>query len=62
MEPAKVADPLTELLAIKLYEHDAGTGKWPLQPGFVVANWMHLPDEIRQLYRDVASGVTPLGG
>lgn len=50
----KIANALIELLAIKLYEHDH-QGKWPVKDGGN-PSWMALPDEDRQIYRDLASG------
>ena len=50
----RIKDPLIELLAIKLYEHDQG--EWPLRESALAYPWMQLPDERRQLYRDMASG------
>jgi hypothetical protein len=50
----RIKDPLIELLAIKLYEHDQG--EWPLRESSFTYPWMKLADERRQLYRDMASG------
>jgi hypothetical protein len=51
-----VKDPLTELLAIKLYEHDH-QGKWG--PGIV--SWAHLDEKDRELYREIARGERDFG-
>lgn len=63
----KIKDPLTELLAIKLYEHDAQDGRWPLRPGNSLPNWMSLGEEERELFRQLARGEreisdAPIGG
>lgn len=53
-----IKDPLIELLAIKLYEHDHKD--WPpktLQPG-----WISLPEEDREPYRNMAAGRKALPG
>lgn len=43
-------DILIEILAIKLYEHDAGARTWPHSGATA---WNFLGDEDRDLYRDV---------
>jgi hypothetical protein len=53
----RIKDPLIELLAIKLYEHDHASGCWPERN----TTWMKLDDEDRELYRDIARGKTALG-
>lgn len=51
-----VNNPLIELLAIKLYEHDHGSGYFPPPDGSAMNNWFRLCEEDRQIYRDIASG------
>lgn len=53
----KIENPLIELLAIKLYEHDGvdAVGSWPPKPGYHIA-WMRMPDEDREIYRKLARG------
>lgn len=46
---------LIELLAIKLYEHEAGDGMWPPRPGWGVTAWGACEPEDRQLYRDAVT-------
>lgn len=52
----KITDPLIELLAIKLYEHDAQSGSFPPKTTESYTNWMKLDDDDRQIYRDIANG------
>lgn len=52
----KVKDPIIELLAIKLYEHDSTLGRWPIPPGNSMPNWSHVPEEERELFRQIARG------
>lgn len=49
-----IADPLIELLAIKLYEHSAGRVPTTLQ------GWQFIPEATREMFRSVASGNSPL--
>lgn len=64
----KIKDPLVELLAIKLYEHDDKSGAWPPLRAtaaestrrFVQPNWIYLSERFREKYRDMARGVIPL--
>jgi hypothetical protein len=51
-----INDPLIELLAIKLYEHDHQDGMYPSVDGHRMNAWMKLCDEDRQIYRDMATG------
>lgn len=51
----RVADPLIELLAIKLYEHDNSRTRVP------VYNWCSLCNEDREIYRKIAQGEEDLG-
>ena len=51
-----ITHPLIELLAIALYEHDHPSGDFPR----TMPNWMCLPEEDRQMYRDIASGSSEL--
>lgn len=54
---AKIKDPLIELLAIKLYEHD--WGEWPLKKR-AAKPWMKASEEDREMYRRIARGKEPL--
>lgn len=45
-------EPLVELLAIKLYEHDQNS--WP--PSKPVPGWLELEDEYREHFREMARG------
>lgn len=58
----RVTEPIIELLAIKLYEHDHQDGQWPPKDGYRITNWAKINDEDRQLYRDMASGKRSLYG
>jgi hypothetical protein len=49
----KIRNPLIELLAIKLFEHDSVGGEAPKTPNL---GWMALPDSDRKLFRDMAAG------
>lgn len=49
----KVRDPLIELLAIKLYEHDHT--RYPMYP-MNEPSWTHLAEEDRESYRRMARG------
>lgn len=49
-----VTDPMVELLAIKLYEHDQDT--WPTRDALLVTPWMLLGRPTRDKYRALASG------
>jgi hypothetical protein len=51
-----VADPTIELLAIKLYEHDCQSGRYPA----TMNSWANICPEDRQIYRDMAMGKRPL--
>ncbi len=52
----RVASANIELLAIKLYEHDDPSGRWPgTQP-----SWLALPEDVRQRYREMAAGTAPV--
>jgi hypothetical protein len=57
----KVADPLVELLAIKLYEHDTmsdgAVDTWPVTR----TCWAALPERDRKRYRAAARGEEPYG-
>lgn len=55
----KAWDPLIEILAIKLYEHDHGA-KWPVPQAYGGVTWMKLDEEDRELYRRMARGEAPL--
>lgn len=46
-------DPLIEILAIKLYEHDCKSGRFPAQESYL--NWYNLCDEDRDIYRKEAT-------
>lgn len=50
---ARITNALVELLAIKLFEHDHN-GKWPVP--YCVTSWMSLPEEDREIYRELARG------
>jgi hypothetical protein len=53
-----ITDPLIELLAIKLFEHDVDDAE---NPGAVNAGWMMLANEDRESYRKMARGEEPIG-
>jgi hypothetical protein len=55
----KIANPIVELLAIKLYEHDH-QGNWPPPPG--QTSWMASCEEDREIYRAIARGDEDLPG
>jgi len=58
-----VDNPLVELLAIKLYEHDELNGTTNLRSlaqGGSASGWFGLADTDRELYRKMASGLEPL--
>lgn len=55
-----IREPLIELLAIKLYEHDHQNGRFPSTGGTGQTNWMKLNDEDRDIYRQIARGSAPL--
>lgn len=56
----KITDPIIELLAIKLYEHDHQDGRWPPIGGSRLDNWMKTCEEDRKIYRDMARGKDPI--
>lgn len=45
---------LVELLAIKLYEHDSQTHKFPIPAGESLPNWAQLHIADKELYRSKA--------
>jgi len=51
----KITHPVYELLAIKLFEHDANDGLWPPGPGGQ-QSWRALKEEWREVYRRMARG------
>lgn len=51
----RIKDPLIELLAIKLYEHDH-QGKWPVPPTTGASSWLALAEQDREAYRQIARG------
>lgn len=53
---ARITDPLIELLAIKLYEHDCQDTFPPKS----LTGWLAMPEEDRELYRDIARGAADL--
>jgi hypothetical protein len=53
-----ITDPLIELLAIKLFEHDSSEGYAPLT---VNLGWTTIPNEDRDIYRRQARGESPIG-
>lgn len=57
----KILDPLTELLALKLYEHDTlADGRvdtWPTTR----TCWAALAEDDREAYRALARGEEPYG-
>lgn len=55
----KILDPLIEILAIKLFEHDH-EGKWPVRPERGGPSWLALPEEDRDIFRAMARGDTDL--
>lgn len=56
---ARITDPLIELLAIKLYEHDIGN-LWPVGHGYGSIPWMKCSEEDRETYRRIARGEADL--
>lgn len=54
----RIKDPLTELLAIKLYEHDHRV--WPMPAGNTQPAWLKLDNNMRDFYRQVARGEVSL--
>lgn len=54
-EGRKITDPIIELLAIKLYEHDRLPAQY--QP---VYDWMRMSEDDREVYRRFARGDEPL--
>jgi len=55
-----IKNPIIELLAIKLYEHDHRV--WPPAPGCSNPSWMKLHEEDREIYRKVARGEADIPG
>ena len=55
----KITQPLIELLAIKLFEHDQW-GIFPIPLGSSGPSWMKLSHSHRELYRAIARGDEPL--
>jgi len=53
-----VSDPLIELLAIKLFEHDMVGSRSPKTPNM---GWMTMPNEDREIFRKMARGQTCIG-
>lgn len=54
-----IKDPIIELLAIKLYEHDCnGGGTRPTVPNL---GWWNMCCDDRESYRNVARGTDNLG-
>lgn len=51
----RITDPLIELLAIKLYEHDNALGWYPRHQGETIG-WMKMPESERGRYRRMAAG------
>ncbi len=56
----KIADPIIELLAIALYEHDHQDHRWPPKEGSRLTSWMRLDEEDRESYREMARGEKPI--
>jgi len=56
----KITNPIIELLAIKLFEHDHGV--WPPAPSLAEPSWMRLHEEDRESYRKLARGERELPG
>lgn len=54
----EVTDPLIELLAIKLFEHDTSNGRRPKTPNM---GWMSMYNEDRESYRKMARGQDVIG-
>jgi hypothetical protein len=57
----KIIDPMIELLAIKLYEHDHELGWYPRNAGSA-KGWLRCSDEEREQYREMARGNLDLPG
>jgi hypothetical protein len=55
-----VTDPIIELLAMKLYEHDLESG-WPPAKGVSLTPWNFMSNEDRESYRRIARGEEELG-
>ena len=55
-----ITQQLTELLAIKLYEHDHPAHSLPYPTGHSMPTWLSLPEDDRQTYRAMAQGMRPL--
>lgn len=53
-----IDNPLIELLAIKLYEHDTENRK---DPKVLRTGWMTMSNEDRELYRKLARGEEAIG-
>ena len=53
-----VSEPLIELLAIKLYEHDYIGGRPPKTPNL---GWLALCNEDRETFRQMARGEKVIG-
>jgi hypothetical protein len=51
----KITEPTIELLAIKLYEHAHWLGWYPRHAASVVG-WLHLAEDEREKYREMARG------
>lgn len=51
-----IKDPLIELLAIKLYEHDSIGGKSSKSPGEDRDCWKKVDEEDREFWRQMAKG------
>ena len=58
MSLGQVKDPLIELLAIKLYEHDQNT--WPPTSNSALA-WGRIEEDQRLIYRAMARGERAFG-
>lgn len=53
----RIENPVVELLAIKLYEHDF-QGKWP--PRNAQPSWLAIDEEDRETFRQIARGEADL--
>lgn len=53
-----ITNPLIELLAIKLFEHDTINGK---NPKTLNMGWMTMCNEDRETFREIARGKETLG-
>ena len=58
MSLGQVTDPLIELLAIALYEHDHNT--WPPTSNSSTG-WGRMDDDDREIYREMARGEKAFG-